>query len=414
MFDLSNETAPSIDKPSSIWQRFLPMSQDAMSEELPLSGIRVFEFGCNLAGPYAGWILASLGAEVIKIERPEGDDARTWGPPFWKGAATVFHAVNRDKKSLVVDLKDAQSAARLRQRIQKEADIVLQNLRAGAVDALGFSADCLMKDNPRLIYCNVHAFGARGPLKHLPGYDTLMQAFGGVMSVTGEEGQAPVRAGVSAIDCGTGMWCVIGVLAALHRRTISGQGCMIDASLFETALGLMNLHSASYQATGDLPARMGTATRSIVPYQGYQCSDGVLIIAASNDRLFAKLARVLGHEEWIQDERFRSNPQRVAHRAEMNRLLEGILITAPRAEWQQKFEAAGVPSAPVQSIAECLAHPQTAALEMAQDTGEPIKEGGVDGAGKSTMKLLGLPISLNGRRPPLRNLAPPLAPDSNE
>jgi crotonobetainyl-CoA:carnitine CoA-transferase CaiB-like acyl-CoA transferase len=385
-----------------------------MSEELPLAGIRVFEFGCNLAGPYAAWILAELGAEVIKIERPDGDDARNWGPPFWKGSSTVFHTVNRNKKSLVIDLKDAASAARLRQRIQQEADIVLQNLRAGTVAELGFSAECLMKENPRLIYCNMHAFGARGPLKHLPGYDTLMQAFGGVMSVTGEEGRPPVRAGISAIDCGTGMWCVIGVLSALHRRAITGKGCRIDTSLFETALGLMNLHAAAFQASGDPPTRLGTATRSIVPYQGYPCSDGILIIAASNDRLFAKLARALEHPEWTQDERFRTNPQRVAHREEMNRLLEGILITAPRAAWQEKFEAAGVPSAPVQSIAELLVHPQTAALEMAQDTGEPIHEGNEVGTGNGTMKLIGLPLSLDGRRPQLRNLAPPLRTNSDE
>jgi crotonobetainyl-CoA:carnitine CoA-transferase CaiB-like acyl-CoA transferase len=390
------------------------MSADPVSEGLPLIGIRIFEFGCNLAGPYAGWILAELGAEVIKVERPEGDDARNWGPPFWKGASTTFHTVNRDKQSFVVDLKDAQSAARLRQRIREEADVVLQNLRAGTMAELGFSAECLMRENPRLIYCNLHAFGARGPLKHLPGYDTLMQAFGGVMSVTGEEGQAPVRAGVSAIDCGTGMWSVIGILSALHRRTITGKGCVIDVSLFETALGLMNLHAASFQASGEPPARLGTATRSIVPYQGYACSDGVLIIAASNDRLFAKLAGALGHAEWAQDERFRTNPQRVAHRAEMNRLLEEILITAPRADWQKKLEAAGVPTAPVQSIAELLGHPQTAALEMAQDTGEPIQDGHGDVATEQTMKLLGLPLSLDGRRPPLRNLAPPLRASADE
>jgi crotonobetainyl-CoA:carnitine CoA-transferase CaiB-like acyl-CoA transferase len=390
------------------------MSQESLSDGLPLSGTRVFEFGCNVAGPYAGWILAELGAEVIKVERPDGDDARNWGPPFWKGSSTVFHAVNRDKKSLVIDLKDAEAAARLRRRILDEADIVLQNLRAGTVAELGFSAECLMKENPRLIYCNLHAFGARGPLKHLPGYDTLMQAFGGVMSVTGEPGQPPVRAGISAIDCGTGMWCVIGILSALHRRTVTGKGCIIDTSLFETALGWMNLHAASFQASGDPPARLGTATRSIVPYQGYACSDGVLIIAASNDRLFAKLARALGHTEWSQDERFRTNPQRVVHRAEMNRLLEEILITGPRAEWQRKLEAAGVPSAPVQSIAELLMHPQTTALEMAQDTGEPIQEGNGDGSRNGTMRLFGLPISLDGKRPPLRNLAPPLRPNQDE
>lgn len=385
-----------------------------MDEELPLSGIRVFEFGCNVAGPYAGWILAELGAEVIKIERPDGDDARNWGPPFWKGSSTVFHAVNRNKRSLVIDLKDAESAARLREQIKKEADIVLQNLRAGTLAELGFSAECLMKENPRLIYCNLHAFGARGPLKDLPGYDTLMQAFGGVMSVTGEEGQPPARAGISAIDSGTGMWCVIGILSALHRRAITGKGCMIDASLLETALGWMHLHAASFQASGDPPARLGTATRSIVPYQGYPCSDGDLIIAASNDRLFAKLARTLGHEEWVQDARFRTNPQRVAHRAELNRMLAAILITAPRAEWQKKLEAAGVPNSPVQSIAELLVHPQTAALEIVQDTGEPVQEGNGNRENHQTMKLIGLPISLNGKRPPLRNLAPPLPANSDE
>jgi crotonobetainyl-CoA:carnitine CoA-transferase CaiB-like acyl-CoA transferase len=385
-----------------------------MSEQLPLSGIRVFEFGCNVAGPYAGWILAELGAEVVKIERPEGDDARSWGPPFWNGSSTVFHAVNRNKKSVVINLKDAESAASLRERIRTEADVVVQNLRSGTMAELGFSAECLMKENPRLIYCNLHAFGARGPLQHLPGYDTLMQAFGGVMSVTGEEGRSPVRAGISAIDCGTGMWCVIGVLSALHRRTITGQGCMIDASLFETALGWMHLHAASFQVSGDMPAPLGTATRSIVPYQGYQCSDGVLIIAASNDRLFAKLARALGHEEWAQDERFRTNPQRVAHRAEMNQLLEPILLAAPRAEWQKKLEAAGVPNAPVQSVAELLVHPQTAALEMAQDTGELVQEGTADGASHPPMKLIGLPFSLNGKRPPLRSLAPPLRANTDE
>jgi crotonobetainyl-CoA:carnitine CoA-transferase CaiB-like acyl-CoA transferase len=373
-----------------------------MSEELPLAGVRVFEFGCNLAGPYAAWVLAELGADVTKIERPEGDDARSWGPPFWKGAATIFHTVNRNKKSKALDLKNARVAARLRSRIKDEADVVLQNLRPGAVKDLGFSADVLLKDNPCLIYCNMHAFGAKGPLKDRPGYDTLMQAFGGIMSVTGEEGRAPVRAGISAIDIGTGMWCVTGILSALYRRTFTGKGCVIDVSLFETALGWMNAHAAAFQASGEPPVRLATGTRAIVPYQGYPCSDGILIIAASNDRLFTKLARALSHPQWAQEERFRTNPQRVAHRAELNGLLEKILITAPRAEWQQKLDAAGVPSAPVQSLPELLAHPQTVSLGMAQETGD------------ERMKLFGLPLSINGKRPLLRNLAPSLEAASED
>src|SRR5262249_27292785 len=218
-----------------------------MHRELPLDGIKVYEFGCNLAGPYAGWVLAELGADVVKIERPEGDDARNWGPPFWNGAATIFHTANRNKRFVRLDLKDAQVADKLRRRIVDEADIVLQNLRPGVAEDLGFSAKALTEAKPSLIYCNLHAFGAQGPLKHQPGYDTLVQAFGGIMSVTGEDTGPPVRAGVSVIDIGAGMWCCIGILAALHRRQITGQGCIVDASLFETALGWMSLHVAGYQ-----------------------------------------------------------------------------------------------------------------------------------------------------------------------
>jgi crotonobetainyl-CoA:carnitine CoA-transferase CaiB-like acyl-CoA transferase len=364
--------------------------------DLPLSGIRMFEFGSNVAGPYAGWIMAQLGAEVIKIERPEGDDARSWGPPFWNGSSTIFHAINFNKQSLCVDLKDPVAAAALRRRIVDEADVVLQNQRPGALVKLGFSAEELTAANPRLIYCNLHAFGAEGPLKDRPGYDTLMQAFGGIMSVTGEEDRPPVRAAVSVADSGSGMWCVIGILSALHRRTLTGRGGIIDASLFETVLGWMSLHITGYQANGEVPIRRGTAARGIVPYEGYRCSDGWLIIAASNDRLFARLAEALGHAEWAQDERFRTNPQRVEYREELRAMLEGVLMTAPRAVWQATFEAAGVPSSPLQSVDEVLVHPQTQAVGMLQATG-------VTG-----MKLLGLPFSLDGERPPLQTLAPEL------
>ena len=363
---------------------------------LPLTGIRMFEFGSNVAGPYAGWILGQLGADVIKIERPEGDDARHWGPPFWNGDSTIFHAVNFNKRSLCVDLKDPVAAADLRQRVVAEADVVLQNQRPGTMAKLGFSAESLIAANPRLIYCNLHAFGATGPLKDRPGYDTLIQAFGGIMSVTGEEGRPPTRASVSVADSGTGMWCVIGILSALYRRMSTGRGGVVDASLFETVLGWMTQHITEYQASGEVPTRRGTTVRGIVPYQGYRCADGWLIIAASNDRLFARLAEAVDHPEWAEHERFRTNSLRVEHRDELGALLEAILTTAPRAVWQDKFEAAGVPSSPLQSVDEVVAHPQTAAIGMFQDTGSP------------GMRLLGLPFSLDGQRPPLRTLAPDL------
>jgi crotonobetainyl-CoA:carnitine CoA-transferase CaiB-like acyl-CoA transferase len=373
-----------------------------MATKLPLDGIKVYELGCNLAGPYAGWVLAELGADVIKIERPEGDDARNWGPPFWNGAATIFHTVNRNKQSISLDLKDDDTAAELRRRILDEADVVVQNLRPGVAEALGLGAEALTAARPSLIYCNLHAFGARGPMKHQPGYDTLIQAFGGIMSVTGEDGGAPVRAGVSVIDIGAGMWCCIGILTALYRRSVSGKGCIIDASLLETALGWISWHAAGFQASGELPGRRATGARGIVPYQAFACADGPLIIAASNDRLFAKFVRVLGHPEWLADERFSTNPKRVMNSSALVELIAPILKQAPRADWQKKLDEAGVPNSPIQDIAEVLAHPQTAALEIAQETGD------------DQMKLLGLPFSFDGARPPLRSLAPALGADNDD
>ncbi len=367
-----------------------------MSQDLPLSGIRVFEFGGSVAGPFAAWILAELGAEVTKIERPEGDDSRGWGPPFWKGGSMMFHAINRNKESVALDLKDPEVVADLYRQIVEEADVVVQNLRPGALAKLGLSAESLMAENPRLIYCNMWAFGAVGPLKHKPGYDALMQAFGGIMSVTGEEGRPPVRAGISVLDKGTGMWSAIGILAALYRRTFTGKGGLIDTSLFETALTWMTTQAADYQLTGNKPLRLGSGIRGIVPYQAYQCEDDYLIIAASNDRLFAKLAGVLGHPEWAEDERYAVGAERGARREELNALIDEIVSKAPREHWQEKLDAVGVPSAPIQSINEILAHPQLAELGMLQDTGDP------------DLKLLGLPLSFDGERPPLRNICAPL------
>ena len=364
--------------------------------KFPLEGLRVFEFGSNVAGPYIGWILAELGADVTKIERPEGDDARTWGPPFWNGSSTMFHAINRNKKSLCVDLTDPDNAEALRARIVEEADVVVQNLRPGVAAKLGFSAESLRKEIPGLIYCNLNAYGAAGPLRNEPGYDSLMQAFGGIMSVTGVEGSPPVRAGVSIIDKGTAMWCVIGVLAALYERKSTGIGCVVDGSLLETTLGWMAFHFAGFQATGEAPERLGTSARGVVPYQGYECSDGYLIVAASNDRLFVKLCGALDRPEWIDDDRFVTNPRRVENKTVLNKMLEELLKTRTREEWQEILNAAGVPTSPIQTVEEALHHEQTTALGMAQETGD------------DSMKLFGLPVSFDGERPPLRNLAPPL------
>jgi crotonobetainyl-CoA:carnitine CoA-transferase CaiB-like acyl-CoA transferase len=368
----------------------------SVGEALPLHDIRVVELGSSVAAPYAAWILAALGAEVLKVERPgTGDDARHWGPPFWQGTATLFHALNRDKRSLALDLKDRDQRARLLRLLEGETDVVIQNFRPGVTARLGLDAERLMSVNPRLIYCSIRAFGASGPLRDHPGYDPLMQAFGGIMDVTGEEGREPVRAGTSVVDMGTGMWCAIGILAMLQRRAVTGTGGVVDTSLFETALAWMSYHAAGVQATGERPVRRGSGIQGLAPYQAYACRDGWLMVAAPNDGLFRRLAAALGHPQWPDDPRFASNPERCRNLAALNALIAPLLAERTRAEWQASLDAAGVPSAPVQGIDEALAHPQTAALGIVQQSG-------------SSLPLIGLPLSFDGLRPPLRNPAPAL------
>jgi crotonobetainyl-CoA:carnitine CoA-transferase CaiB-like acyl-CoA transferase len=369
---------------------------------LPLDGITVIELGHSVAAPYAGEILGDLGADVIKIEKLDGDDARKWGPPFWGDASATFQSFNRNKRSVVVNLKDNAERERLRKLILERADVVIQNLRPGSAAEFGLDADALRKLKPSLIYCTIGAFGAVGPLKDLPGYDPLMQAFGGLMSVTGEPDQRPVRVGTSVMDMATGMWSVIGVLAALLQRRESGNGMSINTSLLESALGWMCYHAANYQASGELPKRQGSGVAMIAPYRGYASSDGLIVIAAGNDKLFAALARALGRPEWVEDARFRSNPDRVVNSDTLNRSIEELISTRTNKEWAAILDQAGVPNAPMQTIAEVLEHPQTKALGILQQS--PQRD----------IALLGLPLSLDGVRPAFRRSPPALGAHTEE
>jgi crotonobetainyl-CoA:carnitine CoA-transferase CaiB-like acyl-CoA transferase len=374
-----------------------------VSTPAPLSGIRVIELGSSIAAPYGAWILAELGAEVIKVERPEGgDDARHWGPPFWHGMAAIFRAMNRNKKSVTTDMRNDAEIARLRRLIIDSADVVLQNMRPGKVEALGLDAASLLAEKPSLVYCNIGAFGKVGPLKDRPGYDPLMQAFGGLMSVTGEEGRPPVRVGTSIMDMGTGMWCAIGILAALRDRDRTGEGGVVDTSLYETSVGWMTNLLAQYQASGNVPVRAGSGVRSIAPYQAYECADGYLVVAAGNNKLFGKLAETLGHPEWAEDPRFQFNPVRVTNLQELNGLMGPIFASETRAYWQEKLDAADVPCGPTQSADEVVAHPQTQALNIIQD------------APDGEIRLVGLPISFDGVRPPLGHAGPELGADNDD
>jgi crotonobetainyl-CoA:carnitine CoA-transferase CaiB-like acyl-CoA transferase len=365
-------------------------------DSAPLAGLVVIELGHSVAAPFAGQILADLGAEVIKVEKAEGDDARHWGPPFWEGASASFQPLNRNKKSVVCELRDAAQLAALKCLIHDRADMVLQNLRPGQVEKLGLDGASLIADKPELIYCNLGAFGSKGPLKDRPGYDPLMQAFGGIMSTTGEEGRPPVRVGPSIVDLGTGMWAVIGMLTALNRRRDSGRGGVIDVSLFETAAGRMSLLAANYQASGELPTRLGSGAIGIAPYRAYATKDSDLVVAAGSDALFRKLAQVLGHPQWADDPRFASNPKRVANQNTLYALIEAEMLKRSNAEWTAALEGAGIPCAPVQNVAEMIAHEQTKALGLMQDVPD------------SAMKFIGLPLSFDGRRPAIRSRPPAL------
>jgi crotonobetainyl-CoA:carnitine CoA-transferase CaiB-like acyl-CoA transferase len=372
----------------------------ASAAEMPLAGLTVVELGHSVAAPYAGLVLAELGAEVIKVERPgTGDDARAWGPPFVDGMSAVFHALNRHKKSVTADLKTSEGIATVR-RLARSADVFIQNLKPGLAKEVGLGADVLCADNPALIYASIHAFGASGPLSARPGYDPLMQAFGGIMASQGEAGRPSVRVGTSIVDMGTGMWVVMGVLAALLRRKETGKGGVVDTSLFETALGWMVYMLPMFEMSGRPPAKSGSGTAMISPYQAFKTKDGELVIAAGNDNLFRKMCHVLGAPEWAQDPRFASNGLRVENKADLVELIEGRTRARPAAEWAELLEAAGVPNAPVQTVDQVAAHPQTESLGI-------LRQSPADGR-----RYFGLPVSFDGVRPGRNEPAPALGQDN--
>jgi crotonobetainyl-CoA:carnitine CoA-transferase CaiB-like acyl-CoA transferase len=355
----------------------------------------VVEIAQNLAGPYGAEILGMLGAEVVKIERPEGDDCRGWGPPFVEDIATSFHAVNRNKRSVVLDLKDPRAVVWLK-RFIRGRDILIQNMRPGSLEALGLGAAALRAEEPRLIYCNLHAFGAVGPKALHPGYEPIVQAFAGMFSMNGTADGPPARVGMQVLDLGTGVWAALGCLAALQRRHVTGEGCIVDTSLLETGLGWMAQHITGHNATGRQPPRDRTGNPKLIVFQAFDTADGEVVVAAANDRLFARFCGVLGHPEWGEDARFRTNRDRIAHREVIVPLLAAAMRQRSSAAWETALEEAGIPCSPIHDIAAVKAHPQVQALGMLQPMGRFPLEG------------VGLPVSFDGVRPPVRAGAPVL------
>lgn len=370
-----------------------------MSRFVPLSGIRVIDLTTSVAGPYCTLLLGAMGADVIKVERPGiGDDTRHWGPPFWKQESAMFLSMNANKRSLAVDLKTDRGREFVL-ALTASADVFVENLRPGAAERLGLGVEQVAEVQPNIIYCSISAFGSTGPRAQEPGYDPLMQAAAGIMSVTGEADGEPVRAGVSLVDQGTGLWCVVAILAALRRQDAGEPGpALIQTSLFEVALNWVPYHVVGYLATGASPSAAGSAMAMLAPYQAFATRNGRMMIAAGNDRLFAALCNTLKRPELAHDDRFSSNPARVANRETLTEEIERALAGAGTEDWLATLTAAGIPCAAINDIGSAVNDAQTKAIGALQPLPHPAI---------SDLKLVVPPIRVDGthvahRTPPAR------------
>jgi crotonobetainyl-CoA:carnitine CoA-transferase CaiB-like acyl-CoA transferase len=358
----------------------------------PLKGIKVLDLSRVLAGPWCTQLLADLGAEVIKIERPRsGDDTRHWGPP-WHGegdkrVAAYFLSCNRGKKSAAIDFSRPEGADLVR-KLASQADVVIENFKVGGLEKFGLDAASLRSANPRLVYASITGFGQDGPYAERAGYDFIIQGMGGMMSVTGlpdgEPGGGPMRAGVAIADLFTGMYTCTAILAALYAREKRGQGAYVDLALFDTQLAVMANQASNALVSGKDPPRQGNTHPNIVPYQPFDAADQPIIIAVGNDRQFAKLAAMCSHPEWTSDKRFASNSARVANRGEMVRLVGECIATRTAAQWLEQLEAAGIPAGPINTVTQALSDVQAQHRQMVRTI--------------AGMPLVGSPVRLDGAR----------------
>lgn len=360
-----------------------------------LKDITILELGHSVAAPYAGLILAELGARVIKVENPKtGDYARGWGPPFLDDDATAFHALNRGKESITLDFSDLSQRDVLKSLIMS-SDAVIQNLRPGLLTKFGITSDDVLREKPNLIWCDIGAFGNNGPLAQKPGYDPLAQASAGIMSVTGEENRPPVRVGVSLVDMGSGMWTVIGLLSALIERQRTGKGAHVATSLFETGLAWMTIPLAAYAVSGEVRKPHGSGLAEIVPYQAFETRNGWIMVAAGNDNLFSKLCTAIPALNAVgHDTRFARNRDRVLLRHELIPQIESAFQHLTVEEAGAALDAVRVPNCPLLQVDQVWAHPQTKAVEILTEA--------------SGHQWVGLPFSINNQRPTSGRNAPKL------
>ena len=371
---------------------------------LPLAGIRVLDFSRHLAGPFAAMTLGDFGADVIKVEAPgRGDDTRGF-PPYWDGISCYYLSTNRNKRSITLDLGSAEGQAIIR-RMAADADITIENFRPGTMERWGLGYEDLRAINPRLIHCAISAVGSDGPDKDRAGVDLLMQAYGGLMSLTGEEGRAPVRVGTSVADLTAGANAVQGILLALFVRERTGKGQRVESSLLEGQVSWLTYHAVSYFASGEVPQRLGSSHASVAPYGAYPTRDGFLIVAVATDALWRRFCGVIGREELIEDPRFARNALRCQNRAAMDAILEPTLAQDSSEEWARRMDAAGVPCSPVNTIDTVLGLPQLQHRQMVVDVPRDDLPG---------LKLPGIAIKLGDTPGAIRRPPPKLGEHTDE
>lgn len=369
-----------------------------------LRDIRVLALTRNLAGPYCTMILGDMGADVIKIERPGfGDDTRNWTPPSWKGESTTFLSANRNKRSLAVDL-NVPSGVEIVRKLAAQADILVESFKPGSLEKRGLGYEDLKDKNPGLIYCSISGYGSEGPYQNSPGYDPIMQASTGIMDLTGEPDQEPVRLPIAVNDMGASMWAVIGILSALMNRQETGRGCRVETSLFETASWWMNYHITSYLATGVSPVRCGTGTPFIAPYEVFPANDEGLLVCVGNDNLFRMFAEELEIPELAADERFASNPMRVQNRDELRRIITNRFQSRTASEWEGRLKARSIPCSRILNVADLVQNEQFKASNLLKSYAHPSIP---------DLRLIDLPVSHNKERGAHISAPPSLGEQTN-
>lgn len=362
-----------------------------------LDGVKILDLSSALAGPYCTMMLADMGAEVIKVEPPEGDVSRSWGPPFIEGESSYFLSINRNKKSIVINLK-SEKGKEIVLKLAEKCDVFVENFRPGVAKRLGVDYETVKKVNPKIIYCSISGFGQEGPYRDYPAFDQILQGMGGLMSITGEPGRPPVKVGIPITDIAAGMFAAYGIVCALFYREKTGKGQYVDVSMLDSQVAWLTYQAGRYFATGEIPGPIGSGHPLIVPYQAFKTKDGYINIAAGNDNLFRSLCKVLGVEHLADDPRFNTNPKRVENREELVKILEEIFVQKTTSEWLELIRKAGVPCGPIYNVADVVNDPQVLFRKMVVEINHP-KSGRI--------KVTGVPVKLSESPGDVR-LPPPM------